>query len=245
MKNVSKERALIACDCVGEVMNKGTEEEIKKYSYKGEVTLIIFAVVTIIIGGLLLALCIYESDNIKDDKLYCYFVSIVLIIFGLLLLWLGVYAIHNDRKLNKKLGGMAYKFDYEKEFKIYKTIGRVEKKQEKIHFEKYMEWKAYVEQQYIKLINNENFYRYINREYRNVKKEESVDKCIMIPIVLLMPQIMMSLNEWNFSEKFIIAFIVLIIVEVVLINKIYTDSDRIHFYEDFIEIIYPEKAIRK
>ena len=244
MKNVSKERVLIACDCVGEVMNKGTEEEIKKYSYKGEVKSIIVAVVTMIFGGLLLALCIYESDNI-DDKIYCYFVSTVFIILGLLLLWLGVKALHNDRKLNKKLGGMAYKFDYEKEFKIYKTIGRVEKKQEKIHFEKYMEWKAYVEQQYIKLINNENFYRYINREYRNVKKEESVDKCIMIPIVLLMPQIMMSLNEWNFSEKFIIAFIVLIIVEVVLINKIYTDRDRIHFYEDFIEIIYPEKAIRK
>ena len=225
-------------------MNKGTEEEIKKYSYKGEVKSIIVAVVTMIFGGLLLALCIYESDNI-DDKIYCYFVSTVFIILGLLLLWLGVKALHNDRKLNKKLGGMAYKFDYEKEFKIYKTIGRVEKKQEKIHFEKYMEWKAYVEQQYIKLINNENFYRYINREYRNVKKEESVDKCIMIPIVLLMPQIMMSLNEWNFSEKFIIAFIVLIIVEVVLINKIYTDRDRIHFYEDFIEIIYPEKAIRK
>ena len=64
MKNVSKERVLIACDCVGEVMNKGTEEEIKKYSYKGEVKSIIVAVVTIILGGLLLALCIYESDNI-------------------------------------------------------------------------------------------------------------------------------------------------------------------------------------
>ena len=207
--------------------------------------LLILAIVFITIGGGALVRCVYESDSSIDYKLLIYLVSIAFIIFGLLLLWLGVKAIHNDRKLNKKLGGMEYKFDYEKEFKIYKSIGSMERKNGEYYFGKYTDWKAYVEQQYINLINNENFYRYLYREYRNVKKEDSVDKCVMIPIVLLLSQIVISLNEWSFSWKIIIEFIILSIAEVFLICKIHAVNNRINFLEDFIEIIYPEKAMRK
>lgn len=185
-------------------MNKESIEKIKKYPYKDGVISIIGASITIIVGLLTLLTCIYESDIIINNKLYIYFVSIVLIIYGLLWLWIGFKAINSNRELNKKLGGMAYKFDYKKELKKYKVIGRMEKQKEVYYFEKYMEWKVYVEQQYSTLINNENFYRFLNREYRNVKKEETIDKYIMIPIELLIPQIMISLNEWNLSEKIII-----------------------------------------
>ena len=76
-----------------------------------------------------------------------------------------------------------------------------------------MEWKAYVEQQYSTLINNENFYRFLNREYRNVKKEETIDKYIMIPIELLIPQIMINLNEWNFLERIIIIISIILLID--------------------------------
>ena len=76
-----------------------------------------------------------------------------------------------------------------------------------------MEWEAYVEQQYSTLINNENFYRFLNREYRNVKKEETIDKYIMIPIELLIPQIMINLNEWNFLERIIIIISIILLID--------------------------------
>lgn len=226
-------------------MNKESIEKIKKYPYKDGVISIIGASITIIVGLLTLLTCIYESDIIINNKLYFYFVSIVLIIYGLLWLWIGFKAINSNRELNKKLGGMAYKFDYKKELKKYKVIGRMEKQKEVYYFEKYMEWKVYVEQQYSTLINNENFYRFLNREYRNVKKEETIDKYIMIPIELLIPQIMISLNEWNLSEKIIIVISIILLIEIVLINKLYEDIECVHFFEDFIEIIYPKNVVNK
>lgn len=96
-------------------MNKESIEKIKKYPYKDGVISIIGASITIIVGLLTLLTCIYESDIIINNKLYIYFVSIVLIIYGLLWLWIGFKAINSNRELNKKLGGMAYKFDYKKE----------------------------------------------------------------------------------------------------------------------------------
>ena len=65
----------------------------------------------------------------------------------------------------------------------------------------------------------------------------------MIPIELLIPQLMISLNEWSFSEKYIIAISLLIMVEGILIYKLYKDMMRVHFLEDFIEIIYPKKYV--
>lgn len=47
----------------------------------------------------------------------------------------------------------------------------------------------------------------------------------------------------EFSEKYIIAISLLIMVEGILIYKLYKDMMRVHFLEDFIEIIYPKKYV--
>lgn len=51
----------------------------------------------------------------------------------------------------------------------------------------------------------------------------------MIPIELLIPQIMISLNEWNLSEKIIIVISIILLIEIVLINKLYEDIECLLF----------------
>lgn len=225
-------------------MDKPIGNKVKKYPYKDGIVASLRAVIAIIFGGFMLNVCIYGANVISDDsrRRIC-LVSIIIILCGVLSLLAAVKSLYLNRKKNKVLGGLAYKFDSKMEYKIYKSIGGVRKKKGEFYFEKYMEWKDYVEQRYCKLINNENFYRFINREYRNVKKEETIDKYVMIPIELLIPQLMISLNEWSFSEKYIIAISLLIMVEGILIYKLYKDMMRVHFLEDFIEIIYPKKYV--
>lgn len=223
-------------------MHKSIKNKVKKYSYKYGIRSVVNGILIILMGILMLLACIHKSGVISDNEIYEYTITVFILLLGAAVLCLGVRDIIISRKLNKTLGGLAYNFDCNKEYKIYKSIGCL-KKTNLLYFEKYMEWKKYVEEQYGTLINNENFYRFINKKYRNAKKTETVDKNIMIPLELLIPQIIIGINELSFQEKFISVTCALFIIEVILMVQLYKDITLVHFMEDFIEIIHPEKYL--
>ncbi len=76
--------------------------------------------------------------------------------------------IHNIIKINEQLSSLPYNFDYEKELSTFVIIGRPSQKakNDAIHFNKYSEWKNYINNSYKDLYKNEDFFRYLVRLYR-------------------------------------------------------------------------------
>lgn len=78
-------------------------------------------------------------------------------------IYINIYEIKQQNKIILILGGKPYLFDYNKEVRIYNKIGVALNDDDLGTFEKYSQWKEYIQKKYSNLKNNEDFYRFLNK----------------------------------------------------------------------------------
>ncbi len=200
----------------------------KKYlvNYKLQKIGIVVSVIIIGVGICSVVKNLYRG-NIKNI-----FVGVMILLFGLWVIYINVDGIKQHNKIILILGGEPYLFDYHKELKVYKKIGVALNNDDAKSFEKYTQWKEYVQKKYSNLKNNEDFYRFLNKKLRIIKQAKEVTKNIILPLELVVPQI-----AYDTSKSIIDVCICFVAITVLFINVLMKIDDSINFFEDYMELI--------
>ena len=155
--------------------------------------------------------------------------------------------IYKNFKTNKRLKDLPYAFDYELELSTYKNIG-LKKAKGKIKIEKfdrYTKWKEYILLKYKILMNNEDFFRFLNRTLRNKKNEKEMMTGLVTPVEVGILTAFFTVNSGMDEMEIMFSLIVLsLMIVVVVLYGILGAKNEIDFIEDFVEIIFPNKIAR-
>ena len=92
----------------------------------------------------------------------------------------GIGDLITVKKENEYVRNLPYGFDYLAEYDAYKNIGK--KKSGHNSFDKYSAWKDHIMNRYNDRKDNEDFYRFINRRYREKKNTKELMLNMMIPL---------------------------------------------------------------
>lgn len=97
-------------------------------------------------------------------------------IIGFLMILIAGVNIVSNIGINKYLKNSAYGIDYQKEISTYKIIGKNKKKIKNgaLEFEKYSDWKEYIEKTFEAIIDNEDAYRFMIRRLRNKESYKEI-----------------------------------------------------------------------
>lgn len=167
---------------------------------------------------------------------------ITILVIGIIIILISLINIFHVNKKNANLIYFPYGFNYKLEIDIYRNIGGNNKKlKENEKFEKYTEWKEYITTKFHKQKGNEDFYRYLTRMIRIIKRRRYIEEKILIPTEIAMISISFSGKYTNYSIVVISVLITIIIVGVMLEIPILQDLKEIEFLDDFIEILFTEK----
>lgn len=167
---------------------------------------------------------------------------ITILVIGIIIILISLINIFHVNKKNANLIYFPYGFNYKLEIDIYRNIGGNNKKlKENEKFEKYTEWKEYITTKFHKQKGNEDFYRYLTRMIRIIKRRRYIEEKILIPTEIAMISIPFSGKYTNYSIVVISVLITIIIVGVMLESPILQDLKEIEFLDDFIEILFTEK----
>lgn len=142
---------------------------------------------------------------------------------------------------NADLKKLPYGFDYEKELFTYKMIGQDKKNSKNIlqKFEKYSEWKAYLQKEYLKHKNCEDFYRFLVRRLREKRNTKDLLIMVLIPTEIAAFSVYYGMNKDMDEITVIISLTIVVCFLVIILSKNYTNAMiEIEFLEDYIEILF-------
>lgn len=184
------------------------------------------------------------------------------VFLGLFLIGLGLIQCKNIKDKNSWLSDLPYQFDFEKEIYTHFIIGKTFKKLkiETKKYPNYTEWKDYIIKDFGYLIDKsesdasekndklnvrtkalddyrENFFRYLNSEYRFTVSYLDAIKTIIVPIEIGI--IAVFCDNKDFFSSLILNVIVMIII---ILETVKTESDQ-EFIKDFTEITYSNKSL--
>ena len=184
------------------------------------------------------------------------------IFLGLFLLGLGIIQCKNIKDKNSWLSNLPYQFDLEKEIYTHFIIGKKLKKLKIAtkQYHNYTEWKNHITTAYkylidesttdtnkkpdVKINNNndlndyrENFFRYLNSEYRFTVSYIEAIKTIMIPIEAGI--IGVFCENRDLLSSLILNVVVMILM---ILETVKTESEQ-EFIKDFTEIVYEKRHL--
>lgn len=150
------------------------------------------------------------------------------------------------RKRNKALQQRPYNFDYDLEFAIYKQIGKEKKGRKAKAIEKqgieipnkYSTWKAGVIERYPKLVNNEDFFRFMKVKATWHKEHHDAIIAIATPLEIAALTILFSLENGGLGLLIIMTFFIAILLTSV-VSRIKLKTV---YIEDLIEVLCPKYA---
>ena len=214
----------------------------KEKSIKSNIVWMI-AVVFIGISSIVLIGCI--NNNIwKKIFGIIFLVSIVVTM-------INITGIIIKMTFNKTLINLPYGFDYEAEFMVYKNIGRVKKRKiikslkSDIQIPKvYTEWKNQLASRYNNIIDNENFYHFIRRRLRNLKKTCELFAAVIVPIEIAIMTIIPTDNGSQ-VENFWGLLGTVVALAITLTREYYKYKDETEFTTDVIEVLCPKFSKNK
>lgn len=225
----------------------------KKVNWIRVIALFFLAISTFFLGENLLvisdSICIgHLSLTIKEFK------TVTIMLFYLfILLSYAMFCLYRIRQIQKeRQTTMAYNFCVEEEYKIYRSVGKINKKESWIYkyvktifirllksereknLKNYTEWKDYIIGKYGEK-DLLNFSKFLNRGRRNEKLFFDVYKSIGIPILVGMVAINCKEFEgiWEMLAG-VSCFIVIIVFSAPVLTTTY---NRKNMYEDIIEIV--------
>lgn len=166
---------------------------------------------------------------------YLMVLGIYMLIYG----WVKGSDISNQNKFLKKL---PYEFDIEKELESFTNIGsKLNKyKENGIYFNKYDEWNTYIKDRFYKQLKDENknnFFHYINREYRFYRDFVDTIKTVLFPGFLV---IVPALSE---ADSTPLGVVLLIVVLIYTIMEIASAEKRRDLMLDIAKILYPKEKL--
>lgn len=213
----------------------------RKLSYRKNIVMLLISVIMILacVTDCLVSK-VYFQRKWPSQSLDLLF--LLLGIVGIIVVVLDIVNIIGNFRINKFLKNPAYGLDYQKEFSTYKIIGKekAKVKNEALQFHKYSEWRDYLKNNYERIINNEDAYRFMVRRLRGQESYKELLLSALVPVeigiftVFYSVGINISENETTLS---ILASSVIIIV-LVAVNY-FECKEEIAFINDFMEIVFP------
>ncbi len=189
--------------------------------------------IVIVISIIIIVLGIWRGvKNIIIGNIEAFFMNMVLLLLGFWEIYINIYEIKQQNKIILILGGKPYLFDYNTEVRIYNKIGVALNDDDLGSFEKYSQWKEYIQKKYSNLKNNDDFYRFLNKKLRIIKQAKEVTKNIILPLELVVPQI-----AYDASKSIVDVGICFVVITVLFINVLMKIDDSINFFEDYMELI--------
>ena len=197
---------------------------------------------------------------------YLYSIKTSFIFIGLFLIGLGIIQCKNIKDKNTWLSSLPYPLDFEKEIYTHSIIGRKPKhiKFDAIYHPNYISWKKQIlldfdylleresEENSSKKTNErnkaekdntalkeyrENFFRYLNSEYRFTEIYIDAIKTIMIPLEAGI--IGVFCNDKDLFSSLVLNVVVMIMM---ILETVKTDNDQ-KFIKDFVEITYNKRSL--
>lgn len=168
-------------------------------------------------------------------------IAMLLMIVSLIVLVFAIKDYWNVRNVNKALRKLPYGFDYEKELSIYKIIGQNKKriKNSAQEFEKYSEWKEYLEIEYSEHKKCDDFYRFLRRRLRNKKNTKDLLMMVLVPTEIAMFSVYYGTNNTMDEVTMIISLIILVCFLVSILSVNYFNAmEEVAFLEDYIEVLF-------
>ena len=232
----------------------------KKCIWIGSVTIVVTIIFLIVIKN-------FPNLQAYSVLLYLYKIKTSFIFIGLFLIGLGCIQCKNIKDKNSWLSNLPYPLDLEKEIYVHSNIGRKPKKIKfgAIIHPNYVSWKKQILKDYSYLLNKgfelddensyiisekrdlekeialddyrENFFHYLNAEYRFTEIYIDAIKTIMIPIEAGI--IGVFCNDKDLFSSLVLNVVVMIIM---ILETIKTDDDQ-KFIKDFVEITYDNRTL--
>lgn len=198
---------------------------------------------------------------------YLYSIKTSFIFIGLFLIGLGSIQCKNIKDKNSWLSNLPYPLDLEKEIYTHSNIGRKPKKIKfgAVIHPNYISWKKQILKDYEYLINEkyeldeeytnifsekkdlekemaldnyrENFFRYLNAEYRFTEIYIDAIKTIMIPLEAGI--IGVFCNDKDLFSSLVLNVVVMIMM---ILETVKTDNDQ-KFVKDFVEVTYDNRPL--
>ena len=203
--------------------------------------------VLIVFGFILITICVIEILFIIITEKHSWpsrmedLVFLLVGIIGILLFLWGLLNFFNVKSDNKYLKNLDYGFDYQKELSTYCIIGINKKvKNGALKFNKYSEWKNYLEKEYNNIINNEDAYHFFIRRLRNKKSYIELLVAVLVPIeISLLATFYAASSDLSVSGKTVALFITAIIFVIIMTIEFNNCKEEINFLNDIIEIVFP------
>lgn len=220
------------------------KKEVRQLSNKKNLILIMVSIGVLIIG--VVGICWrVRVDNNKWLESWWGSISLIIAGFSALIMLYGIGNYRSYKKINIQLCNLPYAFDYQKELFQHEKIGcnkeKTKSKYDGNVFSLYSEWKEYLLKNYENIFENEtnrmNFYRYINKTYRNRKEFKEIILIVTIPIELFLVTVAVDSNIFGDGIYTLIAVILLSLFLLVFFTiNICNINAEIYFLKDVREI---------
>lgn len=170
----------------------------------------------------------------------------IVFLVSLVVIMINIARIITKRTFNKTLINLPYGFDYKAELIVYKNIGR-DKKEKTVKILKsefqipnvYTEWREQLIKRNEKIKDNENFYHFLIKHLRKVKRYNEFMATITVPVEIAVLSVLLT-----YDDNMIVKILTLLVCTGVLAFRITRDfykyKHEIEFTEDVIEILCPE-----
>ena len=213
----------------------------RKVSNTRNIITAVVSVIALIVIGLIYLL----KKNVLMHKLLGtdgQLIALFLALVALIILSFSIAKCYSVSKINKRLKNLPYYFDYEKELSIYKVIGT--KKKSKDNAQRYLiysDWKEHLHKKYKEQINYENFYRFVNQSIRAKKEEKDLIQSLVIPLEITIISVYFNINnELDYNECIISLILLVGFFVIYFTRQVIKINWEINFYDDFIEVMFPD-----
>lgn len=176
----------------------------------------------------------------EDLMIFLFFVIGIIVLTMILESTLHIFYIYFK---NKELKNLPYGIDYDKELSTYIIIGTEKRKvkNEALKFNKYTEWKSYLESNYKQIMNNEDAYHFMIKKLRGKQTFKELLLSAIIPVEIGLFTVFYSSEIFMYEIDKIISIFFSTVILAIIMTASYCDyKQESNFILDFIEIIFPE-----
>lgn len=217
------------------------DQDQRKVSNTRNIITAVVSVIALIVIGLIYLL----QKNVLMHKLLGIdgqLIALFLALVALIILSFSIAKCYSVSKINKRLKNLPYRFDYEKELSTYKVIGTEKKlKNNAQRCLTYSDWKEHLYEEYKKQINCDNFYRFVNQSRRAKKEEKYLIQSLVIPLEITIISVYFNINnELDYNECIISLILLVGFFVIYFTRQVIKINWEINFYDDFIEVMFPD-----
>lgn len=219
----------------------------KKINYQTQILSSTNYIIYMLLSIVLIIVCLLRIFFSKafDNTKFPEKIAIIVLVISIVIFIVSINGFISTKRINANLKNLPYKFDYSKEYATYHAIGRniTKVKNGGIKFDKYTEWKDYINTKFIKQKNNEDFFRFMNRIIRQKDRDIYIFEKILIPVEIAIVSILFGTGNMKDSTDLISFLCVTSFCIGFLEHEILNLKESVYFLKDFFEILSDTDAV--